>query len=56
MKRAVNAVATSALYNGLDDYDLKADMSDLLSNINDNTIAGYIKNKASKKKRLKNLL
>lgn len=56
MKRAVNAVATSALYNGLDDYDLKADMTDLLSNINDNTIAGYIKNKASKKKRLKNLL
>lgn len=56
LKRAVNAVATSALYSGLNDYDLQADIGDLMSNINDNTIAGYIKNKASKKKRLKNML
>ncbi len=56
LKRAVNAVATNALYSGLDDYDFRADVSDLLSNINDNTIASYVKNKASKKKRLKNML
>ena len=56
LKRAVNAVATSALYNGLDQYDLKADVTELLSNVNDNTIRSYIKNKAAKKKRLKNML
>lgn len=56
LKRAVNSVATAALYNGRYDMDLPGDVSDLLSNINDNTVVSYIKNKASKKKRLKNLL
>ncbi|MBR1735410.1 MAG: hypothetical protein IJ736_00130 [Firmicutes bacterium] len=56
LKRAVNAVATSALYSGLENFDLAADVTDLMSNINDNTIQSYRKNKAAKKQRLKNLL
>ena len=56
LKRAVNAVATSALYSGLKEYDLAADVADLMSNVNDNTIASYIKSKKAKNSRLKNML
>lgn len=57
VNRAINAVATSALYSNIDGFDFKEDVSDLLSNINDNTIyRNYVKNKQSKAKRLKNML
>lgn len=58
-KRAINAVGTAALYSGLIDCDFKADISDLLSNVNDNTINymdTYDKNKKKHYKRLKNRL
>ena len=53
-----NAVATSALYSNsnIDGFDVNADIEDLLSNINDNTLSKYVKNKTVKYKRLKNLL
>ena len=56
LKRAVNAVSTSAIYSGLKDFDLAADVADLMSNVNDNTIQSYVKNKKAKYKRLKNML
>jgi len=58
IKRAANAISTVALYNGNDGYNFTEDVSDLLSNFNDNDsfYFSYAKNKAKKHKRLKNLL
>lgn len=58
IKRAVNAVSTVALYeSGLKGFDFCQDVSDLLSNFNDNSFFNsYVKNKKKKYKRLKNLL
>jgi hypothetical protein len=60
-KRAINAVGTAALYSGLSDFDFQADVSDLLSEINDNTMAAdyygmYKRIKNRNKNRLKNRL
>lgn len=38
-KKAINAVGTAALYSGFTDFNFKADLSDLLSEINDNTLS-----------------
>ena len=58
IKRAANAIGTVALYSGNSGFDFQEDISDLLSNFNDNDIFydSYKKNKSKKYNRLKNLL
>ena len=58
IKRAANAVGTVALYSGNTGIDFQEDISDLLSNFNDNDIFydSYKKNKLKKYNRLKNMI
>lgn len=60
-KRAINAVGTVAIYSGLSDFNFKADVSDLLAEVNDNTMAAdylsmYKRVKTRNINRLKNRL